>query len=544
MGYWRWTALTLVLVAIPALSQNQINREQDNGDRLATSVMYRTNSASEESGAIKLLKAAETETAGLEIRMRAWALWQIGIAYQANNRAKALDLFQSALTASRSVREDGPSKASTNDPLARITGRQSLSPLLQLQADIARSIVRLDPARADQVLQQIAPSTRSAVLASLLVHQEKEKHFDKALEILSRITAQDEMPYGYAMRLIDNFKAEQTDELLQLFSAALVSYRDHAPHVQFRDEFPVMVSRYWKRLPKEVVQQAIDEILKQASDSKQEISYSIPSDRGTTTANSLYEFRLAQMIPMLREFDPSAARRYVEKYPALESANAPFDLAQPAAQSTTFRSSHDYNSMLVSGLDMPLAQKAAAQVDAGNTDDAMSQASNITDGSLRAQTYEYIARATAKNDKNAATKAIRAMLNAADKLQPSQGFVYYASAAAIYTQMDETEDAKKSIEAGLSVARKLYKDDSDDDDPNTALQAFWPSTNAFCTIMREAAHVSSTWAVSLLQDIKDPGLRVAAEIALAAGWLDAPIGPSTTMTVKKNKNALYLGTRE
>jgi hypothetical protein len=250
------------------------------------------------------------------------------------------------------------------------------------------------------------------------------------------------------------------------------------------------------------------------------------------------------MIPMLREFDPSAARRYVEKYPALESANAPFDLAQPAAQSTTFRSSHDYNSMLVSGLDMPLAQKAAAQVDAGNTDDAMSQASNITDGSLRAQTYEYIARATAKNDKNAATKAIKAMLNAADKLQPSQGFVYYASAAAIYTQMDETEDAKKSIEAGLSVARKLYKDDSDDDDPNTALQAFWPSTNAFCTIMREAAHVSSTWAVSLLQDIKDPGLRVAAEIALAAGWLDAPIGPSTTMTVKKNKNALYLGTRE
>jgi 2C-methyl-D-erythritol 2,4-cyclodiphosphate synthase len=260
--------------------------------------------------------------------------------------------------------------------------------------------------------------------------------------------------------------------------------------------------------------------------------------------NSLSEFRLAQIMPMLREFDPSAARRYVEKYPALASANAPFDFARPPAQSALFRPGHDYNSMLVSGLEMPSAQKAAAQADAGNTDDALSQASTITDGNLRAQTYEYIARAAAKNDPKAATNAIKAMLDAADKLQRSQAFEYYASAAAIYMKMDEIDDAKKTVEAGLAVAGKLYKDDSDADDPNTALKAFWPSTNAFCTMLREAARVSPTWSMSLLQDIRDPALKVAAEIALAGGWLDAPTGPSTTMTVKKNENAVHLGTRE
>lgn len=544
MGYSRSAVLGLMLLAIPALSQKQINREQDKIDHPSASLIHHANSATEEGGAIKLLKAAEAESAGLDIRMRAWALWQIGIAYQSINRAKALDLFQSALTATRTIREDSRSRNPSSDGLALITGRPSLSPGLQLQADIARSIVLLDPARADQVLQQIDPSTRSAVLTSILAHDETEKHFDKALETLSRITAQDEMPYGYAMRLMDNLKPEQTDELRQLFSLALVSYRDHAPHTLFKDDFPVMLSRYWKRLPKEIVQQAIDEILKQASDSKEEISYSIPSDKGEKTVNSLPEFRLAQIMPLLREFDPSVARRYVEKYPALESASAPFDFSRPSPQNAMFQLGHSYNSVLLSGLEMPLAQKVAAQVDAGNTNDAMSQASNITDGNLRAQTYEYIARATAKNDHNAATKAIKAMLDAAGKLSGSEAFVYYTSAAAIYMKMGEADDARKSIEAGLAVADKLYKDDSDDDDPNTALKAFWPSTNAFCAILREAARVSPRWSISLLQDIQDPGLKVAAEIALAGGWLDAPTGPSTTVTVKKNRNATYLGSRE
>lgn len=536
--------ISLLFAPLAISSLAQVDLKERKATQASGPLTAAAGPITEKDAAIELLTRAEAETSGLEIRMRAWALWQIGIAYQAISRAKALDLFQSALTASRSVREDGSSRIPSNDALARITGRPSLSPGLQLQADIARSIVLLEPARADQVLQQIDPSTRSAVLTSLLVYEEKEKHFDKALETLNRITAQDEMPYGYAMRLMDNLRAEQTDELRQLFSVALVSYRNHAPHTLFKDGFPVMLSRYWKHLPKEIVQQTIDEILKQASDSKEEISYSIPSDKGERTVNSLSEFRLAQIIPMLREFDPSAARRYVEKYPALASASAPFDFARPAAQGILFRPGRDYNSMLISGLEMPSAQKAAAEVDAGNTSDAMSQASNITDKNLRAQTYEYIARAAAKNDQTAATNAIKAMLDAADKLQPSQAFVYYASAAAIYMKMGETDDAKKSIEAGLAVARKLYKDDSDDDDPNTALKAFWPSTNAFCTIMREAARVSSAWALSLLQDVQDPALRVAAEIALAGGWLDAPTGPSTTMTVKKSRNAVHLGTRE
>jgi hypothetical protein len=96
----------------------------------------------------------------------------------------------------------------------------------------------------------------------------------------------------------------------------------------------------------------------------------------------------------------------------------------------------------------------------------------------------------------------------------------------------------------LKVAGKLYEKDSDEDDPNTALKAFWPSTNAYCTMIRQAAGISQTWAISLLQSIKDPEIKVAAETSLAGGWLQSPAGPSTIMTTKKTSNSISLGSRD
>jgi len=110
--------------------------------------------------------------------------------------------------------------------------------------------------------------------------------------------------------------------------------------------------------------------------------------------------------------------------------------------------------------------------------------------------------------------------------------------------MDQLDDAKKSIEQGMSVAGKLYQSDSDQDDPNTALKAFWPSTNAYCALLRQAARISHPWAISLLKDIKDPEIKVAAETALAGGLLNAPLGPSTITTTKKNSNSMSLSGRD
>ncbi len=498
--------------------------------------------SSKDAGGIALLQRAEAEAAVLDLKMRAWALWQIGLAYQARDKAKALEEFEMALASSRAVHETASSQDSLNDLLAKMTGQSQLSPGLRLQANIARSIVLLEPKRADAVVGQVDPAVRGIVLGTLLACQEKQKQFDQAIETLNRIAAMDEMPYDHAMRLMDMLKPEQSGELLQLFTSALSSYRDHAPHAQYQDLFPVLLSRCWRRLPKEAVRQAIDEMMKQAKDADEEISYSVQSDKDTATLNSLYELRLDQIMPILREFDPAAARGLIEKHPVLASAKPPFEFpASGATGKASFHPASGYAASMLLSMEMPLAQKAVAAVESGNTSDAMSQASGITQADLRAQTYEYIARAMTPKEPGAASDAIQEMLHAAATLRPADAFGYYASAAEIDMRLDRVDDAKAGIEAGLRLADKLFQVDSDDDDPNTALKAFWPSTNAYSAMLRQSAHISHAWAISLLDRIDDPEVRVAAEIALAGGWLDAPIGPVAIMTARKKSHSSWFG---
>ena len=549
MRYWASAALLLALLAIPAFSQSKPSGRDNTKPAPPSTALKRANRTAGEAQAIDLLTRAEAEAAVLDGQMRAWMFWQIGLAYQSIDKTKALDLFHTALIAAHAANQSGSAgKPPTSDRLKM--GAPSLPPGLLLERDIARSIVLLEPKRTDETVQETDPAIRTAILISLFTSQQKEKQFDLAMQTLNRISAEDEVPYEHVIRLMADLKPAQSGELTQLFLIALASYRNHAPHSQITDAFPTMVSRLWKRLPKESVTQAIDEILTQAADDKRSISYSVMSKKGGSSMRSLYEYRLSQLMPMLREFDPSAARKYEEKYPAVTSNTGdPGETsAQPDPSSSTkgfqLHPTGTYPAMISSMLEEPAAQKVAAKADSGYINDAMSDAVNIRDTSLRAQIYEYIARhAVAKKD-SAADDAVENMLHAAEKLQPGEAFPYYGTASEIYIKLNRINDAKESIEAGLKVAGKLYEKDSDEDDLNTALKAFWPSTNAYCAMVRQAASVSQTWSISLLQGIKDPEIKVAAETALAGGWLQSPTGPSTIMTTKKASNSISLSSRD
>jgi hypothetical protein len=550
MLYWASATLFLALLATPVFSQTKSSGTDNPKAVPPSKPLKQAKRTAGESQAIDLLARAEAEAAGLDGKMRAWVLWQIGLDYQAIDKTKALDLFHTALLASRAANESGSAGKPPESDRLKINPHPSLPPGLLLERDIARSIVLLEPKHIDETVQQIDPAIRTAILVSVLASQERGKQFDRAMETLNRISAEDEVPYEHAARLMADLKPGQSAELTQLFLTALTSYRNHAPHSQIRDGFSTLLSRFWKRVPKEIVTQAIDEVLTQAADDKGSVSYSVLSGKGGSSMRSLYEYRLSQLMPMLREFDPSAARKYEEKYPAVASnasdpggANAQSDPAAPT-NGFQFHPSNSYPSIMSSMLEEPAAQKAAAKADGGHLDDAASDAANIRDSNLRAQVYEYIARHAAAKQDSAADDAVENMLHAAEKLQPSEAFPYYGSAGEIYIKINRIDDAKQSIEAGLKVAGKLYEKDSDEDDPNTALKAFWPSTNAYCTMVRQAAGISRAWAISLLQSIKDPEIKVAAETALAGGWLQSPTGPSTIMTTKKTSNSMSLGSRD
>jgi len=532
-------AVLLALIPISSLSQVR-SEAQDAKAAQASSgtspAVGRTSGSNQRP--IDLLSIAEGEAGGLDGEMRGWALWQIGLAYQSVDKAKALSVLRNALVAVHSSREETSVPSIDKNP---ITGSRLLPPKLVLERDIASSIVRLEPKRTDDVFEEVDPVIRSAILISVLEYQEKEKHFDVAIETLNRICAQDEMPYKQAMALMDNFKPEQSGQLSQLFVMALASYREHAPHLQFHDDFSPMLVRFWKRLPDKVVREGIDEILRQAADNKKQSGYSFVSDKRAASFRSLYEYRLFQILPVIQAVDPSAAEEYRKEYPSMSSNDGNSGRAEGIGSPSNTQSEkaqwfHANNSSVMASLtpEYSVAEKIATESDSGHMDQAVSDAANLRDPNLRAQIYEYIAGSAAKKQESVAKRALEGMLQTAEKQEPANAVGSYATAAKLYQKIDEVDEAKESIEAGWKVAGKLYQKDADEDDPNTALKAFWPSTNAYCGMLRLAASISDTWAISLLDDIKDADIRTAAEIALAGGLLKSPGGPSTTMVVKKN----------
>jgi tetratricopeptide (TPR) repeat protein len=505
-----------------------------------------------------LLQIAEADAGGLEGGMRAWALWQIARGYERTDKKKALELLENALTATRSMEDDGSGSAA-NRSLGPGTTRA------QLQEQILKEIVPLAPSRADDLLSQVDASGREKVLTALLAYYEKNKQTDHILEIIYRIGAEHEFPYGAASRVMEGMKPEQSAEFMQLFMAALASYRDHSPHDNTMNvgtgDFPGMVTRYWKRLPKEVVRQSIDEILKQAEspqkDGKKSGSFSLASDKGTASFGSMYEYRLFQMLPVLREIDESAAeellKKYrevatqLEKYPdgsnsLLPQPGAPSDKKPPAAATSgmSFSIGGTPSTIGAKMAEMSRVQKLVADAEAGHAPDAMANAPSISDPDLRAQLYQGIARVTWKKQGSIATSAIDKMLDVADKLEPARQLNSYRAAADIYLQMGETDSAKKMIEKGLAIADKVYQADTNADDPNKALKAFWPSTDAYRGLLRQAGAISPAWALTLLKEISDPEVKVAAESSLAGSWLNVPMGMTIVQTSKKNGTSMRM----
>src|SRR5215468_6858946 len=108
--------LLLALLATPAFCQAGINDHDDKPAQPPAPPASGANHVREQNKGIELLKIAEAESAALDGEMRAWMFWQIGIAYQAIDKAKGLELFDTAFIAARTAREDRAATKHQPDP--------------------------------------------------------------------------------------------------------------------------------------------------------------------------------------------------------------------------------------------------------------------------------------------------------------------------------------------------------------------------------------------------------------------------------------------
>jgi hypothetical protein len=92
-------------------------------------------------------------------------------------------------------------------------------------------------------------------------------------------------------------------------------------------------------------------------------------------------------------------------------------------------------------------------------------------------------------------------------------------------KMKDTDLARSLLQEGMEQAERWKgvdgDDDGDDNDPNHALKAWWPSAALFSALLRSAAHISPQTALELIHKLQDPDLVTLFQIRLANDRLGA-----------------------
>ncbi len=518
-------------------------------------------SKQEEKRAMELLESAEAAAGAFQPATRALAYVELARAYQMTDRDKAADLLEQAYTATRDLQIHTP-----NEQMNR-----QIPQHIQLWA--LRALVALVPTRVDKMIGELPVENRANVINAMLGYYRDNHDLARPIDLVTRISEESEMPYATASRIMKMLGPDQQDQLRQLFTESLASYQNHKHGTSFSTmDFPSMIPEFYGKVPDDLIRQAIDEVLSQAKaaaeNAKQGDSPTIgmSSAKGAVQFNSIYQYDVFQLMPVIRKLDPERARKllaqssdlqtYLSKYPeGMSSLQTP--AGSPSGGTTMSYSSGPGPGAGAGGSVQPPggspapqmaappsmgeAQRSEQIVDdsASHPNDALAAAITLSPG-LRVQTYVGIARQNVKKDTSVAKSALGKALDSLADVPPQQQMMSIGDIVSLYQQLGETDSAKKAIEKGMDIAAKLYKTDTNADDPNTAPKAYWPSTNAWRTMLDRAAAISPEWAVSLLKDIPDDDIRNYDQIAIAEGMLGVPRGGFETMTITKNNVSMMV----
>jgi tetratricopeptide (TPR) repeat protein len=555
------------LIAVPLATgqqmQQQVQDVQVGVPRQGGSAADKPTPENQKRG-MQLLTAAEADAGGLQGGMRAYALLQIARAYERTNKVKALELLEGAFTATREMDDDG-----------RLQTRASL------QEDILKEMVPLAPERVDELLTQIDAGRRAAVLESLLTSFERNKQLDRAVEVIYRIAGDGEFPYGAAQRVLQAMpEEERAEQLPQMFNMALASFRDHPPQsgmMTQRGDLGFLLRAFWRQLPRDQVKAAIQEMLKQTEEAGQGDSgkggtpVAFWSQKGSVSFSSMYQYRLFDLLPILRAVDEDEAERLLKKnqevqalmkqYPeGMQSLTAP-EPQRPAQRGGSRPGQGGGGgggmggSMMMVGSgpgaggagarmqEFQRMQKIMADAEK-RPEQVITDLAFISDKGMRASGLVQIARSSWRQKPASARSALRQAIELAPDIEPEQQGMVFSAATGLYMKMEETDEAKKVIEKHLAAADKMYKADTNADDPNKALKAYWPSTNAYKNALRAAGEISPSWAMTLLKEVSDPEVKVTAEVALAGAWLKVPVGRTQTVTSKGGKTMMSISVED
>jgi hypothetical protein len=480
---------------------------------------------------LRLLKAAEAQASALSPEMRAFVLWKVGVAYERFNQQQAIASFKRAFAVTREIedRAEQGEEEPCPDEVCHVKR--------WIQHGLLFRMAKLSPETAEQLLGQAESAIRSSISARLVEEYAKKKETEHAKALLTQLAEQGRYPYYAAGELMSALPADSPDRLF-VFSQALNYFEQQKPRhygVEM-DDLGTMVERFWRGLPPSLVLQAIDAVLEKAKDTDTEHGMQIGIETrkgGVLNFSSGYEYRLFQVLPVVRELDKERAERLLRENSEAKNALEQYSHGRQSGDgtnrglaTTTDDRAWEIRSMTFlpresSGF---IAEKQAreaavrelrrrmsaieeeaakdpkqALVDASN----MPQTGPDDNESPRVVCLEQLARVLARKSPSLAKSALDEARKNLDGYAPYDRGETLANEAELYLLIEDVDSAKKVLEESAIAAEKLYASDSDERDPNVAFKGTWPSTAVWRHCVRVAARFSPQLAERLISGIQD-----------------------------------------
>ena len=418
-----------------------------------------------------------------------------------------------------------------------------------LQSSELRELLRLDESTVEQLMPQVDPEARAEIQGAMVERAVDRRDFDRALSLLNQIPSDQDYPYAAATQLILRLPAGHETEKRAIFVNAMAHDREHSSLGLWGDDLSGMVVRFWRHFPPELVLDAIDQILDHAKTDNTQIGMKASS--GPINFDNVYQYRLFELLPVLRELDASKAEQLsndpqvqaqLNKYPnGLQSLD-------PTVRDTPLRKGEEPG---VQGFLMTSPGAAgkvlqdwhSADIDQRQANEILKQAGAdprqaiATAATLPVQAGHTVPRPEAllriaqlgwKKNPSASKEALEQMADSLRKVDPAMygrdgpriqvGLrvqYYWSEGVELANNMKDTDLARSLLQEGMEQAERWKGVDSDDNDSNRALKAWWPSVALFSALLSSAAHISPQTALELIHKLQDPDLVTLFQIRLA-----------------------------
>jgi len=504
---------------------------------------------SQQEQGLRLLKTAEAEAAGLEPAARTYILWKVSNGYRTVRPARANLILRRAFNASRTIVDDPASDECHIEPMCHIQRWMQFAILVEIMGVEGKQ----DPERVERLLPHAIPDVKEDMLHVIAEAYLKKRNFDRVRQIMDE-TNDDNYSYYLAGQFMAALPPSRRPERLVVFSQALQNFRNRSLDSLNPDEqdFGALVVRFWHALPSPLVLDAIDAILErsQESDEKKKVRTVNMNlmDGHAVPFESEYDFRLFQVLPVLRELDSSkaehlleehdSARRALDRYPSGMQSVDPnyFDDKPPderkipailevssaadsddAAKSSVYQADRQTQSRI-------FALNAEIEKDADQAyQDALGLPVRylLMAGSPRATALKRVALGIAKKNPTLARSAMDEVRRLAQDVEPARQALLLAEVPEFYLKLGDEDGARAAIKDQMKLAERIYAIDTNADDPNMAFKGSWPSTNTWRNCIKEATKISPAFAEELLTQITDPDIAGIERVMYARALIGA-----------------------